>query len=358
MSQVICGDAREKLKELPDGCAQTCVTSPPYYGLRDYGVSGQIGLEPTPDEFIARLVAVLREVKRVMRDDGTLWVNIGDSYATNQKGSGGANPKQLTNAGSFYNTAKTMPKTGWGDAKEKDLLGIPWMLAFALRADGWYLRSEIIWAKPNPMPESVTDRPTKSHEQIFLLSKSPHYYYDADAIKEPATYPNDDRKGRASEEHKRMPSEYVSGIRPRSARDSFKRDNSSRPEHIVPGQAENPHRPERADKWDISYRNKRDVWTVSTKPYSGAHFATFPRDLIVPCILAGSRPGDVVLDPFGGAGTTAKTAQELGREYITIELSQKYVDEIILPRLAATPVPLPMPTQIERDMQETQRGLL
>lgn len=342
MNQVILGDALKCLGQLPDGLVQTCVTSPPYYGLRDYGASGQIGLEPTPDEFIARLVAVFHDVKRVLRDDGTLWVNIGDSYTTNQKGSGGATSKQSTNAGSFYNTTKTMPRTGYGaGVKEKDLIGIPWMLAFALRADGWYLRNEIIWAKPNPMPESILDRCTKSHEQIFLLSKSPQYYFDADAIKEPSVLGD----GKPGED--------------RTARNSFKRGYSSRPANIVPGNDYNPHRPDRADDdWNIAYRNKRDVWTVSTKPYDGAHFATFPRNLIVPCILAGSALGDTVLDPFGGAGTTAKTAQELGRDYITIELNQKYVDEIILPRLAATSVPLPMPSAPVKVASESQAALL
>lgn len=371
-SQIICGDSLTELVKLDAGIVQTCISSPPYYGLRDYGTANwegglddcdhqkahdmsksgleggktteqashyyssicgkcgavradrQIGLESSPDEYISKLVAVFREVKRVLRDDGTCWINIGDSYASPTKGSGGPTKKQTTNAGSLYGAHAV----GMGDAKQKDLLGIPWMLAFALRADGWYLRSDIIWAKPNPMPESVTDRPTKSHEYIFLLSKQARYYYDAEAIKESSVYPEDDRKGRASEDHKRMPSEQVSGIRPRKQDEVGKRQYTGFNE--------------RWDNHDGAYqtRNKRDVWTVSTKPYSGAHFATFPRDLIVPCILAGSRQGDMVLDPFGGSGTVAQTAQELGREYITIELSEKYVNEIIKPRLLATNVPL------------------
>jgi DNA modification methylase len=289
------GDCLETLRRMPDGLVQTCVTSPPYFGLRDYGHAGQIGLEPTPDEFIAKLVTVFREVRRVLRDDGTLWVNIGDSYAR----TGGTDRKVSASAsvGSTRNTLEQMSdrtsKASTLGLKEKDLIGIPWMLAFALRADGWYLRQEIIWAKPNPMPESVTDRCTKSHEQIFLLAKSPTYYFDAEAMKEPSVT-NDPRRPYTSK-----------GAKDLDGRSEWKS-----------GQAR--------DKGDFSLRNKRSVWTVSTKPYKGAHFATFPTELIEPCILAGAPAGGIVLDPFFGSGTTGQVAQALGRQFIGIELNDAY----------------------------------
>ena len=334
------GDCLQVLQRMPDGIVNTCVTSPPYFGLRDYGHAGQIGLEPTPDEFIAKLVSVFREVRRVLRDDGTLWVNIGDSYA-----SGG----RKTPAG----------------IKPKDLIGIPWMLAFALRADGWYLRQDIIWEKSNPMPESVTDRCTKSHEYIFLLSKAPTYVYDHDAIKERAAPASVARwaqdvegqtgsnrvpgktngnmkavggrmagninppKGQAAyeagdESHRTKGGLLAYSQRQRSARDSFKRTDSKRAE-AIPGQSVGTHREDREESdWPLDERNKRSVWTVSTKPYKGAHFATFPTDLIEPCILAGAPAGGVVLDPFGGSGTTAQVAQSLGRKWILCELNEAY----------------------------------
>ena len=328
------GDCLETLRQIPDGTANTCVTSPPYFGLRDYGHDGQIGLEATPDEFIAKLVAVFREVRRVLRDDGTLWVNIGDSYAR-----AGGTDKNISSTGKVGSTLRTLeqlpnrkqiPPNG---LKEKDLIGIPWMLAFALRADGWYLRNDIIWAKPNPMPESVTDRCTKSHEYIFLLSKSQKYYFDAGAIAEPANLTgkgnaNTFRGGayinNATFDNAAGGNRTVSGNDTRSRRDGFKREDSKRAE-VMLGQSVGMHRPDRDEsEWDTSTRNKRSVWTVATKPYSKAHFATFPPELIEPCILAGAPAGGVVLDPFMGSGTTAQVAQNLGRQWIGCELNPAY----------------------------------
>lgn len=271
--QILLGDCLQSMKKLPDQSVNCCVTSPPYFGLRDYGVDGQIGLEDTHQEFIQKLVAVFREVRRVLRDDGTIWVNMGDSWDRN-----------------------------------KQLMGIPWRLAFALQDDGWILRQEIIWNKPNAMPESVRDRCTKSHEHIFLLSKSKRYYFDHEAIKEPANLAG---KG------------AVTG-NARSRRDSFKRNDSKR-EQTIPGQAYGTHRPDREEsEWDISMRSKRSVWSVATRGYKEAHFATFPPALIEPCILAGCPACGVVLDPFGGSGTTAGVAVSNGREAIICEINPSY----------------------------------
>ncbi len=326
------GDCLETLRRMPDGLVQTCVTSPPYFGLRDYGHAGQIGLEPTPDEFVAKLVTVFREVRRVLRDDGTLWLNIGDSYNAKpgqRKDTDEAGEKQQSMRGST-----AAPSRSWEGCKPKDLIGIPWMLAFALRADGWYLRQEIIWHKPNPMPESVTDRCTKSHEQIFLLAKSPTYYCDMGAIKEPAVADhapgNHSHKGTTAyeqeegEHHRTKAGLVAYAQRQRSKRDSFKRDDSKRAE-AIPGQSVGTHRDDREESdWPLDTRNKRSVWTVSTKPYKGAHFATFPTDLIEPCVLAGAPAGGIVLDPFFGSGTTGQVAQALGRQFIGIELNEAY----------------------------------
>lgn len=301
---------------LADGTVQTCVTSPPYFGLRDYGVAGQIGLEQTPDAYVAQLVAVFREVWRVLKDEGTLWLNLGDSYAMTTKGAGG-NGKQHSNAGSV------MADRSWripDGLKSKDLIGIPWRVAFALQSEGWYLRSDIIWSKPNPMPESVTDRPTKAHEYMFLLSKSAKYYYDAAAVKEESTMRDPGNKS-----HK-FTSAYEAG------------DERQRTKAGLMAYAEKQRGHKRThegfrDKWDgmtkeeqaAMGRNKRSVWTVATKPYSGAHFATFPPELITPCILAGAPAGGVVLDPFSGSGTTVATARQLGRVGIGIELNTEYI---------------------------------
>lgn len=302
INQIYEGDCIDTMSTWPDQCVQTCVTSPPYYGLRDYGHDGQIGLEETPDDYVKKMVEVFREVKRVLRDDGTLWLNLGDTYwgggwrgSTLHEGCGLIQKNHVgTHVGQNVKNAKGKHNL----YKSKDLIGIPWMVAFALREDGWYLRQDIIWNKPNPMPESVTDRCTKAHEYIFLLSKSSRYYYDFNAIKEPLSQVTiDDIKNRKEMNNK---GDY-GGIR---------KDLSRNRNEYVP---------------DDGMRNKRSVWTVTTKPYSGAHFATFPYDLIVPCILAGAPEGGVVLDPFMGSGTTAHTALRLGRQYIGCEINPEYI---------------------------------
>lgn len=308
VASVMVGDCLESLRTMPDASVDCCVTSPPYFGLRDYGHEGQIGLEDTPDAFVARLVEVFREVRRVLADDGTLWLNIGDSYARNpSKGGSGpggkngaysdtytaANERRTAGAGVGQRAAQLTLRVSGAGIKEKDLIGIPWMLAFALRADGWYLRQEIIWHKPNPMPESVRDRCTKAHEQIFLLSKSPRYYYDHDAVKEPSVGETSGRRGDGSTSG----AVRISG-------------------GLAVGCA--------THMGSSETRNRRSVWTVAPRPYAGAHFAVFPPELIEPCVLAGCRPGGVVLDPFGGSGTTAGVALRHGRNALMLELSPDY----------------------------------
>ena len=366
---IICGDSLEQLRLLPDSSVQCCVTSPPYWGLRNYGVDGQLGLEKTPDEYVAKMVEVFAEVKRVLRDDGTLWLNMGDSYASSGTGN---------NGNSGYNDGRANRTTRLGGKsvpglKPKDLCGIPWMLAFALRADGWYLRSEIIWHKPNPMPESVTDRPTKSHENIFLLTKKPRYFYDAEAIREPIEYPQDS-----------------------TPEDLARAFNRRRDQVPVPHLRQDKREPLGSTP---TGRNKRSFWTITTKPYKQSHFATFPPEIPETCIKAGTSEkgccaecggpwkrivkkatkfesgsgksgnpiagknglkcqgggdtGDirkgpvietstigwqpqcecdgepipcVVLYPFFGAGTTGLVAQRLGRSFIGIELNPEYAE--------------------------------
>ena len=327
------GDCRDTMRRwAAEGVrVQTCVTSPPYFGLRDYGHEGQIGLEQTPEQYIAAMVDVFRCVRDVLADDGTLWLNIGDSYAARVRQTKPETAGQLTQSskGVLTDYKRARPE-GY---KEKDLIGIPWMLAFALRADGWYLRQDIIWHKPNPMPESVRDRCTKAHEYIFLLSKSERYFFNSDAMKEPAvgglagnTKPT--KGGRAYEqgalEHRTAAGLHKWAERQRSKRDSFKREDSKRAE-VIPGQTVGTHRPDREESaYDIEKRNRRSVWSVPTRPYKGAHFATFPPALIEPCILAGSRPGDIVLDPFMGSGTTAAVALQHGRGFLGCELNEEY----------------------------------
>jgi len=295
MNKIEFGDCRTTMRRwAADGIkAQTCVTSPPYYGLRDYGHEGQIGLEETPEEYIAAMVEVFRCVWDVLEDNGTLWLNIGDSYYNYRPGQGQRQGKQSI-ASQKFSEVEVCHKRGLklDGLKEKDLIGIPWMLAFALRADGWYLRQDIIWHKPNPMPESVQDRCTKAHEYIFLMSKSQKYYYDTEAIQEQAERP--DGPGNKNHRHSQE-GIYVSGSQKNLAKI---------------GASET--------------RNKRSVWTVNVKPYTEAHFATFPTELIEPCILAGAAPGQVVLDPFMGSGTTAQVAQDLGRQYLGCELNPEY----------------------------------
>ena len=289
------GDVRDGLRAMSAAgiTAQCCITSPPYWALRDYGVAGQIGSEKTPEEFIETMVEVFDLVFEVLADDGVLWLNLGDSYDNN-----------------------------------KGMHGIPWQVALALKNRDWILRQDIIWSKPNPMPESIRDRCTKSHEYIFMMTKNPRYYYDADAIKEPAIYFDDDRKGRAKDDHKSAPDAKRNGIRPvyKDAR-SYDGKNSGK---------QRGHGRRHAgfnDRWDAmdkteqcsAMRNKRSVWTVATQPYSEAHFATFPEKLIAPMILASSRPNDIVLDPFMGSGTVAHVAQRFGRQWTGCELNPEYI---------------------------------
>ena len=299
MNNIEFGDCRATMRRWKEQGikAQTCVTSPPYYGLRDYGHDGQIGLEETPEEYIKAMVEVFRCVWDVLEDDGTLWLNIGDSYYNYRPGQGQRQGKQSI-ASQKFSEVEICHKRGLklDGLKEKDLIGIPWMMAFALRADGWYLRQDIIWHKPNPMPESVQDRCTKAHEYIFLMSKSQKYYYDHEAIAEQSIHYGTDKRsdlGNIRYEGKRTQGQATA-----NGQQSFVTVNEN--------------------------RNKRSVWTVNVKPYAGAHFAVFPSDLIEPCILAGAPVGGIVLDPFMGSGTTAQVAQDLGRQYLGCELNPDY----------------------------------
>lgn len=311
------GDAREL--PISDSSVDCVVTSPPYWGIRDYGIDGGIGLEATMEEHCQNIVTVFREVRRVLKPTGTVWVNIGDSYATS--GSGGKaqsnNAPSSTevnqkNYGRFQQGARYADqdrrKTAIGTIKEKDLIGNPWRVAFALQADGWYLRSDIIWSKPNPMPESVTDRPTKAHEYMFLLSKNPRYYYDTDAIRVPQLSEPSGRMGGGLKGSKHGMDQW--GKDPDSKRD-----------------------------WNPLGRNKYTVWEIATQPYPEAHFATYPEKLVEPCILAGCPPDGVVLDPFSGSGTTAAVAQRLGRKAIGVDASKEYLD-LSIKRLEKISIPL------------------
>jgi DNA modification methylase len=313
------GDCIASMKSMPEKSVHCCVTSPPYFGLRDYGNDGQIGLEESPDAYVAKMVEVFREVRRVLRDDGTVWLNLGDSYAGGGTiGRNDTTPDALARRAEKYGTGQQSGSMVGAQGvrkrvtslKHKDLIGIPWRVAFALQADGWYLRQDIIWHKPNPMPESVRDRCTKAHEYIFLLSKNERYYFDSEAMQEPA-------------------------ISAGEARGGGKKVSSS-----------NSYLPEGSAKQNLDTygttpetRNRRSVWTVATKPYSGAHFATFPKDLIRPCILAGCPIGGTVLDPFGGSGTTAQVAIEEQRSAILCELNPDYI-ALAEKRLSGTQVKL------------------
>ena len=370
MSEIILGDCREVLKTLPDASVDCCITSPPYYGLRDYGtgawvggdpncphkrlskyspstatghaqeelkgnvgdaiyktvcplcgavrVDKQIGLEETPEEYVEQLVAVFHEVKRVLKDDGTLWLNLGDTYNGLKVGN--------TEVLKHKNVSETnhFRKELWTGAKQKDLIGIPWMVAFALRADGWYLRQDIIWHKPNPMPESVKDRCTKSHEYIFLMSKNPHYYFDYEAIQEPSV-------GQYGDETAIKFGGNKYGDNDDSHFQTYS-GNEWKPKHknlMYDGQRPNTMHIKRAEgvpDTEYTVRNKRDVWDVTTKAVKEAHFATYPEELVEPCVRAGSRVGGIVLDPFFGSGTTGKVAEQLNREYIGIDLNPEYIE--------------------------------
>lgn len=289
--RLIHGDCLASLRAMEPESVDCCVTSPPYWGLRDYGVDGQMGLESTPAEYVARIVEVFREVRRVLKDDGTLWLNLGDSYASSTKGSGGPDlSSTLVGTAAQANGQRMEPRAVEPGLPSKNLIGIPWRVAFALQADGWYLRSDIIWSKPNPMPESVTDRPTKAHEYVFLLSKSERYYYDADAIAEDALCAG---------------KPLGSSIRydGRMGESGWNREGDA--QHKT--------------------RNKRTVWTIATEPCAEAHFAVMPTALVKPCVLAGCRPGGTVLDPFTGSGTVGVVAQENGCDFIGCELNPEYV---------------------------------
>ena len=315
------GDCVEQMRTLDAQSVQTCVTSPPYFGLRDYGHEGQIGLEETPEAYVERLVEVFREVWRVLRDDGTLWLNIGDSYAGGGGGNYGGGISTSQDHGQHITNVRNRP--AWlseAGVKAKDLMGIPWQVAFALRADGWYLRSDVIWHKPNPMPESVTDRPTSAHEHIFLLTKSPRYYYDYKAIREPSTTKENRPAGivRARDlDYKTKSSENPAAfMRPTGIRfGGNKYGDSTDPKHATKSGNEYV---------DNGWRNKRNVWTVASKSFKGAHFAVFPAALIEPCVLAGSLVGGLVLDPFAGSGTTGVVALRHDRNFVGCELNPEY----------------------------------
>ena len=303
---LMCGDSRSVLQTLPENSVHCCVTSPPYFNLRDYGVNGQIGIEETPETYINALVEVFREVRRVLRPDGTAWVNIADTYAANRT-------YQLHDTrGTKDHTDSKGSKVPTG-CKPKDMIGIPWMLAFALRDDGWYLRQDIIWQKPNCMPESVKDRCTKSHEHIFLLSKSPQYYFDAEAISEPIAESSKKRFMQDIERQtgsNRQPGKTNGAMKAAMPRFGRGKDGEQGEKEYVP----------------ILRRNKRDVWSISTKGFKGAHFAVFPEELVEPCVFAGSPINGTVLDPFCGSGTVGVVSLKNGRDFIGIELNPAYVE--------------------------------
>lgn len=343
--KILQGDARERLAALPDASVQCCVTSPPYFGLRDYGHDGQIGLEPTPAAYVSALVAVFDEVWRVLRDDGVLWLNLGDTYAgargqasrggppsasSTLQGNGhrGGGPKLRQMTSSRRRDDEPLPRSdfAYDGLKPKDLIGIPWRVAFALQDAGWYLRSDVVWHKPNPMPESVTDRPTKAHEYVFLLTKAEGYYYDAEAIAEPASSAMIEQMMRAYDGQGVKDYDSAGVQNPSDVKRRIIAGKSGNKERRYGDQVGSPNaHMGRSFPWEGVTRNKRTVWTVTTQPFPGAHFAVMPEKLVEPCILAGSRPGDVVLDPFSGAGTVGAVAVRLGRSFIGTELNPEYV---------------------------------
>jgi DNA modification methylase len=285
-SKILLGDVRTRLQDVTAASVRTCVTSPPYYGLRNYGNDQQIGLEASVGGYVDELVSVFREVRRVLTDDGTLWLNLGDTYSTGSGGGNGAEAKQHTSVGSLFARPSTY------GIPQKNLLGVPWRVAFALQEDGWILRSDIIWAKPNPMPESVKDRPTRSHEYLFLLTKSERYFYNADAFAEEAVY---------------QPGGSHADVKQGGFNDKGE----------IPGQGQRSFRA----IGNTGFRNKRDVWFIPPEPFGGAHFAVMPTELVKPCILAGSEVGDVVLDPFAGSGTVGVVASRCDRSFVGVELN-------------------------------------
>lgn len=345
---IINDDVLKGLAQLETGSVQCCVTSPPYWGLRDYGVAGQIGLEKTPELYVENMVKVFEEVRRVLRDDATLWLNLGDSYAGSWGNYGGKNrgagkQRHIVSGSRVDNSAwdertefrppgSFTKNTG---LKPKDLVGIPWMVAFALRSAGWYLRQDIVWAKPNPMPESVTDRCTKSHEYIFLMSKSEKYFYDQEAISEAVSegthkrfFEQEDRI-RTQSGSARVPGK-TNGPMKAVVKKSGNKERKPAGARGVPVDTDGSTNGAVAGSvpWEGCTRNKRSVWTITTKPYSDAHFAVFPEELPKICILAGTPPGQTVLDPFAGSGTTGQVALELGRKAVLIELNPAYVELI------------------------------
>jgi DNA modification methylase len=342
--QIIQGDCRMALKQIPDKSVQCCVTSPPFFGLRDYHCFGQIGLEPSPAEYIAALKEVFREVWRVLRDDGTLWLNLGDSYANDGKWGGHTGGKHVK---ALHNSPIGRNKRYTG-LKPKDLCGIPWRVAFALQDAGWHLRQDIIWHKPNPMPESVTDRCTKSHEYIFLLTKSAKYFYDQDAIREPISKSMFDQikqgyNGNGQKDYESNGVQNPSSVKARiiaNARASWNGSRFDDGKNLKVHPNVGKRRSDDLENYGMSAEsngelygprcthpagaNKRSVWTIPASPYAAAHFATFPPALVRPCIMAGSRAGDLVLDPFFGSGTTGQVALELGRRCVGIDLNPEY----------------------------------
>ena len=327
------------LKSISDESVRTCITSPPYWGLRDYGVAGQMGLEKTPDLFVHRMVELFREVRRCLASDGTLWVNMGDSYCSS--GGTGHQGKHGDRNNRTHTQRNLLGNTAQNGLKAKDLVGVPWMLALALRSDGWYLRQDIIWSKPNPMPESVSDRCTKAHEYIFLLSKSPKYYFDQDAIKEPCSENTHARMEREKPENEgslrandglrrdgRPMRPVLAGVGPKARKIPSGWDTGPGDHRALKGN----YKPKQNESFAAAtaglttHRNKRSVWTVGSFPFSEAHFATYPPDLIEPCILAGSARGDLVLDPFCGSGTTGMVALRHGRNFLGLELNPEYIE--------------------------------
>lgn len=322
--QVITGDALEQLCAMPDESADCCVTSPPYWGLRDYGHAGQMGLEETPEAYVQGMVEVFREVRRVLKPTGTLWLNLGDSYTSGGRATRNADDKL------YARGMDTRPMTPVG-LKPKDLVGIPWRVAFALQADGWYLRSDIIWAKPNPMPESVTDRPTKAHEYVFLLAKSERYFYDHEAVKEDAVSANQhDFTGQGYQ----APGQTAhTGSRAGKSGNMARKQRPSHDTLDIGAQAG-------SIPWEGFKRNLRSVWSIASEPFKDAHFAVMPGALVAPCILAGCPRGGTILDPFTGSGTVGVVALNHNRKFVGIELNPTYA-AMARKRMAAIPEPLP-----------------
>ena len=314
------GDALQVAESLPSASVQTIVTSPPYFGLRDYGADGQMGAESSVHEYVAAMCGLFRELRRVLADDGTLWLNLGDSYASGEVGRHDYADGSMIAAGAQDGRKRFTPVTG---VRPKNLLGVPWRVALALQADGWILRSDIIWAKPNPMPESVTDRPTKAHEYVFMFAKSARYYYNAEAIAEPV----------ASATTARLAQNVAGQVGSERGNGGAKTNGAMKAVGPRFGgtKSGNDDSPESRTKSGNEYvstgrANKRTVWTIPTVPFSAAHFAVYPPELIRPCILAGSQPGDTILDPFSGSGTTGMVATQEGRKYIGIDLNKDYLD--------------------------------